>query len=159
MRFQITEAFLNKFIALTAVQFGACALGCRTSFKRASHQHRGQRPSWKMSGHQKLSQAALCTRDPQKNSLSRQEEPPGQNTLHMEAAVRHCAIRLSRRPDQPGFQRAKTNSVTRKSSRTGKPAMIKFWWSNNFNLQREWSRRGQLSRHALNNFRKHERAT
>ena len=25
------------------------------------------------------------------------------------------------------------------------------------NLQRQWSRRGQLSRHALNHFRKHER--
>ena len=37
---QMTEASLNILIALIAVQFGACALGCRTSFKRAGHWQR-----------------------------------------------------------------------------------------------------------------------
>ena len=59
--FQMTEASLNILIALIAVQFGACALGYRTSFKKGQ-QHRGQRPSWKMNGNQNQSQAALCSR-------------------------------------------------------------------------------------------------
>ena len=63
-----------------------------------------------------------------------------------------------------------TNQVSTRSDKLSEEKIVQnretpqrsnkqLWWSNHLNLQREWSRRGQLSRHALNNFRKHERAT
>ena len=36
-------------------------------------------------------------------TLTRHEEPPGQNTHHVGAAISFCAIRLIRRPDKQDF--------------------------------------------------------
>ena len=90
----------------------------------------------------------------------------------MAIEVNYCAIRLNRRLDQPCIN-APRQSEEETVQDIMKPAeqrlnctvtggsMVKLTTlvEHHFDMQREWSRCGQLFRHALNKFQEHARAT